>query len=119
MTDIKIPDLDDTDLSILRAPGKKAAGAPSLPPRTVGANTIKSRARAERPSHLDGRRQPKPKPEGEVALNVDVPPAVKQLALRAKAEFGIPMKQFVVRAIEHYWRVLELEAQAEDGRRDA
>ena len=108
-----IVDVDDTDLSILRAPGKRAAAAPTLPPRTVGGNTIKSRARAEKPSHLDGRRQPKAKPEGEVALNIDVAPAIKQFALRARAEFGMPMKQFVAKAIEHYWRALELEQQSE------
>jgi len=112
MADIKV-EIDDTDLSVIRRAVGRVAGAPSLPPRKAGGNTVQSRARAERPRHLDGRRQEHVKNERQVPLNTDVSPEIKQLVLRAKVEFGMPMKLFVAKAIEHYFRVLELEAQSE------
>jgi hypothetical protein len=54
------------------------------------------------PDHLDGRRN---RPSAnEVPLNVDVPPNVKELAVKAAAELGMPIKVFVAKAIEHYYQ---------------
>jgi len=44
--------------------------------------------------------------EPQVPLNVDVPPDVKQLVARARAEYGVPMKVFVAEAIRRYWDTL-------------
>ena len=62
---------------------------------------------------LDGRRQGMPPThEPQAQLNIDVPPDVKQLVIRARAEYGVPMKVFVAEAIRHYWSVVQTKGQA-------
>jgi hypothetical protein len=110
MADVKI-EVDDQDLSILRRSGRKA-DAPRMPERKAGGNTVQSRARAEKPRYMDARRL-RPKAEQQVPLNVDVPPEIKLMAMRAKTEFGLTVKTFVAQAIQHYYRALELEAESD------
>ena len=95
--------IDDNDLAELR----KAA------PRKAGGDTVKSRLRAEKPmAKFDGRKQRPSKSQAEVPLNVDVAPEIKALVLKARAEFGLPMKAFVAQAIERHFRELEIEMQS-------
>jgi hypothetical protein len=57
---------------------------------------------------LDGRRQGMPPAhEPQAQLNIDVPPDVKQLVVRARAEYGVPTKVFVAEAIRHYWSIVQ------------
>lgn len=61
---------------------------------------------------IDGRRLALPPTQGpQVPLNIDVPPDVKQLVVRARAEYGINMKVFVAEAIRHYWDVVQAKGQ--------
>lgn len=65
-------------------------------------------ANGDEPQELDGRRPGLPPTQGpQVPLNIDVPPDVKQLVVRARAEYGVPMKAFVAEAIRHYWQVVQ------------
>jgi chromosome partitioning protein len=94
---------------------ERAAAAPSLP-RTVGGNTIRA-SQGGKAQSLGQRRQPKAKPE------VSRPqhrrgPSHQAACPPGRAEFGMPMKQFVAKSVEHYWRVLgeqQSEAQNEEG----
>jgi hypothetical protein len=70
-------------------------------------------SRADETQEIDGRRQGMPAMthEPRVPLNVDVPPDVKQLVVRARADYGVPMKVFVAEAIRHYWDVVQAKGQ--------
>jgi hypothetical protein len=106
VSDLDIKGLDDNDLASLRAAGKSV-------PRKAAGSTVASRSKREKASSpLDGRRLPTTRP-AEVPLNVDVPPEVKELAVRARADFGLPMKVFVAQAIQRHWRALEIELQSQ------
>jgi hypothetical protein len=80
-----------------------------LPASVVAAILEQDEAsRAAEPQELDGRRQGLPPTHGpQVPLNIDVPPDVKQLVVRARAEYGVPMKVFVAEAIQHYWKMVQ------------
>jgi hypothetical protein len=82
-----------------------------LPASVVAA--ILEQDEASSDDNLDGRRLGLPSTQGpQVPLNIDVPPEVKQLVARARAEYGINMKVFVADAIRHYWAVVQAKGQA-------
>jgi hypothetical protein len=84
--------------------GKWLAEA-GLPASVVAA--ILEQDEASDDDNLDGRRLGLPAShEPQAQLNIDVPPDVKQLVVRARADYGVPMKVFVAEAIRHYWDVL-------------
>lgn len=106
MTDkIAVANLDDMDLQSLRMQARAA------PRKAGGATTESRRTREKFISPLDGRRNREQKLR-ETPLNVDVPPEIKQLVVRARADFGIPMKAFVAEAIQRYWNALQIEIQS-------
>lgn len=84
-----------------------------LPTNVVAAILEQADASAgDEEQDLDGRRLAMPSAhEPQVPLNVDVPPDVKQLVARARAEYGVSMKVFVAEAIQHYWGVVQAKGQ--------
>lgn len=97
-------DIDDNNLQALL----------TKPRRSTSGNTVQSRAKREK--HVkpnDGRRHRPSSTEPTEALNVDVPPHIKKMAVQAKVEFGLTMRAFVADAIERHYAHLQLEMQSE------